>query len=413
MLLNSTERRVLWSSSTALFYPNEWNQVDTVILILFPSIVEISFLGEVEDSDSMSLKGIAIIDSTQQSRVGELQLEYSTGGMIAVSVLAVAAIPDPVFYRVQMKQTSTALPSAAVYAGTLHRAAYSIHFQDQLALFSSLLLMLCTGAGIEYEGCYSPNTMYQILVTLEDTADLSRIVPAHCGSLCTYQESQIRFSAQSKVQSARVFPLPLNGFTLEFWLYQDTSSDSVTSMAPQVVMLYGNVDASISVTLDRVFTIWKCDSSLVLPFGLPNREWTHVALAFRANSEISFFMDGQVAAVGVLNASSCEIPSSAVLQFGRGMCFQLLIYDFPVYIDISLRLRLDGDPGCQHNFTLYGRHGRGTNFITTCFPHVWTSFANSYLGLTRFAFGVAFDNQATFSTGSDPTLSSPLTWCYS
>lgn len=322
MLLNSTERRVLWSSSSALFYPNEWNKVEAVISILFPSIVELSFLGEAEDSDALSLKDIAIIDSIQQGKVGELQLEYATGGMIAISVHTVAAITDPVFYKVQMKQSNTTLPSAAVYAGTL---PYSVGFPStftlffRLTLFSSLLLIFCTGAGIEYEGCYSPNTMYQISLTLDDTTDLSQSVPAHCSSLCTYQESQIRFSANSKVQSAQMFSMPLNEFTFEFWLYQEANRNSVTSAAPQVVMMYGDVNGSMRVTLDRVFTIWKCGSSLALPFGLPSREWTHVALALKANNEISFFMNGQIAAVGVLNASSCAIPSSAVLQFGRGM----------------------------------------------------------------------------------------------
>lgn len=322
MLLNSTEKRVLWSSSSALFYPNEWNKVKAVISILFPSTVELSFLGEAEDSDALSLKGIAIIDSIQQGKVGELQLEYATGGMIAISVHAVTAISDPVFYKVQMKQSNTTLPSAVVHAGTPpYSVAFSIHFHNFFSVDVVLIAFVdfCTGAGIEYEGCYSPNTMYQIPFTLDDTTDLSRSVPAHCGSLCTYQESQIRFSANSKVQSARMFSMSLNEFTFEFWLYQEASSDSVTSAAPQVVMLYGDVNGSMRVTLDRVFTIWKCSSSLVLPFGLPSREWTHVVLAFKANNEISFFMDGQIAAVGVLNASSCAIPSSAVLQFGRGM----------------------------------------------------------------------------------------------
>lgn len=92
--------------------------MESRIPITYPSVVEFSFHGEAVQNDALSLKSIAVVDPVQQSRVGELRVLEATGGMIKIMVDTVDAIPDPVFYRVRMKQLNSSQPSTIVYAGT-------------------------------------------------------------------------------------------------------------------------------------------------------------------------------------------------------------------------------------------------------------------------------------------------------
>lgn len=117
VLLNSTDREVIWKSDTASTLLNEWSRVEVGVSIAFPTTAELTFRGEVIDGSSVSLKGIAVKDSARQNQVGQLRAIKSTGGSVLIQVDTSSAIPDPLFYRVKMRKRSSNATATLVYAG--------------------------------------------------------------------------------------------------------------------------------------------------------------------------------------------------------------------------------------------------------------------------------------------------------
>lgn len=181
--------------------------------------------------------------------------------------------------------------------------------------------MVCVGSGVEFQGCYPANRMYKLpadsSAAYAASSSLSPMDPALCGVQCADGETQIRFSPTSVVRSTQEFVLLSNGFTVELML---NSENEDSQLAPQLIMVYGASEASsIRITLGRTLTVWKCSSSLAIPFGMPLKEWTHVALSIDADNQVRGYINGQMAVAGTLSSSGCEIPDSAFIQFGRGV----------------------------------------------------------------------------------------------
>jgi hypothetical protein len=151
-----------------------------------------------------------------------------------------------------------------------------------------------------------------------DSSLLNPMDPAVCGVRCANEETQISFTSTSIVRSAQEFAIPANGFTVEFFLKKDGEN---APLEPQLIMLYGNTEsASIRITLDRLFAVWKCSSFLVVPFEIPLSEWTHFALSMDdASGQVRVFLNGLVILTGKLSDVDCEIPASSFVQFGRGI----------------------------------------------------------------------------------------------
>lgn len=117
-VLNATVSNALWTSSAAPVVPNAWSYVAVPIAIAFPSTLELVFRADAAVSDTMSLKRIAIVDASMQTRVGDVQVVSTTGGMIALRVDTSDALAAPLVYRVEMRQQNMSLPAATAYAGT-------------------------------------------------------------------------------------------------------------------------------------------------------------------------------------------------------------------------------------------------------------------------------------------------------
>lgn len=167
------------------------------------------------------------------------------------------------------------------------------------------------------QGCYPADALYTVSPT--SPADTTARDPTQCGALCASRETQIRFSAASKVRSLREISLPPSGFTFESWVFSE--SDFIRER-PQMVMTYGTTNASVRIALGTVFVVGRCDRSLRLPFGLPTKQWTHVAISFGSAGEITLYLNGRIRTVAVLQSSGCDLPASALLQLGRGgVCF--------------------------------------------------------------------------------------------
>ncbi|KAF1792546.1 Immunoglobulin-like fold [Phytophthora cactorum] len=283
VVLNSTEIRQLWSSDSVAVTPSAWKHVEAFIDLSYATSAEIIFRGVVSVDNAVYLKSISIRDYTQESKVGEIEFVRATGGMIYIEVSTAKSIPDPVLLRAHVKEAGSAESTALRFAGK-----------------------------ILYRGCAAITTMYPCT----DSSGISFTSLSQCRTLCTAVETQLRFTPESIVRSAQMISLSINeAFTVEFWVYLEHLSPS--SSDQQLLLLHGSQEGSLSVTLNSYLLISRCQNQLRIPHGLPLETWTHLAIVFGADNEVTVLMNGVEMADGRLSKENCNVPAYAYLQLGR------------------------------------------------------------------------------------------------
>ncbi|KAG2939403.1 hypothetical protein PC115_g3107 [Phytophthora cactorum] len=284
VVLNSTEIRQLWSSDSVAVTPGAWKHVEAFIDLSYATSAEIIFRGVVSVDNAVYLKSISIRDYTQESKVGEIEFVRATGGMIYIEVSTAKSIPDPVLLRAHVKEAGSAESTALRFAGD----------------------------GLQYRGCAAITAMYPCT----DSSGISFTSLSQCRTLCTAVETQLRFTPESIVRSAQMISLSINeAFTVEFWVYLEHLSPS--SSDQQLLLLHGSQEGSLSVTLNSYLLISRCQNQLRIPHGLPLETWTHLAIVFGADNEVTVLMNGVEMADGRLSKENCDVPAYAYLQLGR------------------------------------------------------------------------------------------------
>ncbi|GMF11679.1 unnamed protein product [Phytophthora lilii] len=277
VILNSSNIRPVWSSDSIVINQGEWNYAQTLIDITYPTTVEVVFRAIASIHDTLRLKAIAIRDLMRENMLGTIEFDRATGGMIYIKVDTAQSIPEPVLFRAYVKQSGSSEQPTLV---------------------------------LQFLGCGDITTMYPCV----DSSDTSITSPHQCKNLCFAVETQLQFTPYSVVRSAQMISLPINGaWTIEFWVYlRDLSVGS-----DQLLLLFGTMDGSLSITLNSYITISWCSNALKIHRGIPVRRWTHVAVVFSGEYEVAVLLDGQTAASGQINKDNCDMPLFAYLQLGR------------------------------------------------------------------------------------------------
>lgn len=122
---------------------------------------------------------------------------------------------------------------------------------------------------------------------------------------------------ESVVRSAQMVSFAVtDSFTVEFWVFLESFSTS--SSDEQLLLLFGTQEGSLSITLSNSITISRCENHLRIPHGIPLHKWTHVAIVFGPDDDITLLLNGDPVADGILSKVNCNVPTFAYLQVGRG-----------------------------------------------------------------------------------------------